>query len=268
MRVLLTGARGQLGHDLADVLRAEDVRALGHSELDIANRTAVSQAVESTRPDWIINAAAFNDVDGAESAREAAFAVNADGPGHLAEAAKAAGARLVHISTDYVFDGTKGAAYIEEDPTEPLSVYGESKLAGEVRVLESGAHASVLRTAWLYGIHGKNFVRLILATASTGKSLRVVSDQIGSPTSTRDLALAIRDLMSTELTGLFHVANSGACSRYEFARAIVHGGADIEPVKSSEMPRPAPRPAASGGPTGRRRPRCGGRSQNRSIRPP
>lgn len=245
MRILLTGARGQLGHDLVEALGAEEVVAVGHSELDIADRVAVSQAVRAARPDWIVNAAAFNDVDLAESARAAAFAVNADGPAYLAAAAKAVGARLVHVSTDYVFNGRKGEPYTEDDTPEPLSVYGASKRAGEVRVLDSGGRASVLRTAWLYGSHGKNFVKAILAAASSGKPLRVVADQVGSPTWTRDLAFAIRDLLATDMAGLFHVVNSGACSRYEFARAILQGGGEVEAVKSSEMPRPAPRPANS-----------------------
>ena len=245
MKILLTGAGGQLGHDLMAALDGEEIHAASHRDLDIADRRAVSQMVEAIRPDWIINAAAFNDVDGAESARESAFAVNAEGPAYLAEAARSTAARLLHISTDYVFDGRKGQPYTEDDQPRPLSVYGESKRAGEVRVLDSGARACVLRTAWLYGSHGNNFVKAILRAAAAGKPLRVVSDQVGSPTSTPDLAAAIHDLLGNELAGLFHVANSGGCSRFEFARAIVSGAIEVEPVKSSEMPRPAPRPANS-----------------------
>ncbi|MDQ6708951.1 MAG: dTDP-4-dehydrorhamnose reductase [Candidatus Dormibacteraeota bacterium] len=245
MRILLAGAGGQLGQDLEQVLAAEDLHAVRHQQLDIADRAAVSAIIHATRPDWVVNAAAFNDVDGAETARAQAFAVNADGPATLAEAARAVGARLVHVSTDYVFDGAKGSAYTEDDPANPLSVYGESKRAGEVRVLESGVKAAVLRTAWLYGRHGKNFVKAILTGAQSGKPLRVVADQVGSPTSTADLAIAIRDLIRTELQGLFHVANAGACSRFEFARTIVGGQVDVTPTSSTEAPRPARRPANS-----------------------
>jgi dTDP-4-dehydrorhamnose reductase len=245
VRILLTGAGGQLGRDLGEVLVQHEVEALGHDALDIADRGAVGAIVERTRPAWIVNAAAFNDVDGAETAQDRAFAVNADGPENLAAAARRTGARLVHISSDYVFDGRKGSAYTEDDPPDPLSVYGKSKHAGELRVLESGARACVLRTAWLYGRHGKNFVKAIQSAAKAGKPLKVVSDQVGSPTATLDLARAIRQLLDSEIEGLFHVANAGACSRYEFARAILDGQAEVMAVRSSEMPRPAPRPANS-----------------------
>jgi dTDP-4-dehydrorhamnose reductase len=244
-RILLTGAGGQLGQDLRQTLAADEVHAFGHKELDIADRAAVMETVERIHPTWIVNAAAFNDVDHAETAAEQAYAVNAQGPANLGEAGVRVGARLVHISTDYVFDGRKGKAYTEDDDAEPLSVYGKSKRAGEIRVLESSVGACVLRTAWLYGVHGKNFVKAIIAGAAAGTVLRVVADQVGSPTSTRDLAAAISDLLRADLQGLFHVANAGACSRFEFARAIVAGRVEVVPVSSAEMPRPAPRPANS-----------------------
>jgi len=244
-RILLTGAGGQLGHDLRETLATDEVHAFGHAELDIADRAVVTAAARRIRPAWIVNAAAFNDVDQAESAAEQAYAVNAEGPANLAEAGARVGARLIHISTDYVFNGLKGVAYTEDDRAEPLSVYGMSKRAGEIRVLESGVGACVLRTAWLYGVHGKNFVKAILAGASAGKPLRVVADQVGSPTSTRDLASAIRALLQADLQGLFHVANAGACSRFEFAKAIVDGRVEVVPVMSADMPRPAPRPVNS-----------------------
>lgn len=245
MKILLTGAGGQLGQDLLRVLSADEVHALRHDELDIADGAAVEAMVDRTGPAWIVNAAAFNDVDGAETARDHAFAANAEGPGNLAAAAARIDARLLHISTDYVFNGQKGSAYTEEDAPNPLSIYARSKRAGEVRVLESRARTVVLRTAWLYGHHGKNFVKAILAAAVAGKPLRVVADQVGSPTSTADLALAIKELIRADLRGLFHVANAGACSRYEFARAIVKGRVEVVPVSSSAAPRPAPRPANS-----------------------
>ena len=245
MRILVTGAGGQLGRELIDVLAGDEVHAFDHRALDISDRQAVFAAVERVRPSWIINAAAYNDVDGAEGAAEEAFKVNASGPGYLADAALRAGAEMVHISTDYVFDGRKGAPYTELDHADPLSVYGRSKYEGELQVLYSHASACVLRTAWLYGGHGKNFVKAILAAADRGGPLRVVADQVGSPTWTRHLARAISDLIRTPARGLFHVVNGGACSRFEFAQAIVDGRVNVLPITSADAGRPAPRPANS-----------------------
>jgi len=245
MRVLITGAGGQLGRELQAVLRDEEVDARDHRALDISNEAAVIAAVREIRPRWVINAAAFNDVDGAETAEDEAFAVNAIGPANLAGAAADVNAGLVHISTDYVFDGTKGEAYTEDDQPNPLSVYARSKYEGERSVLSSTASACVLRTAWLYGHNGKNFVKAILDAASKGKPLRVVADQVGSPTSVGDLAGAINGLIRTPARGLFHVVNAGACSRFEFAKAIVRGAVEVRPITSVEAGRPAPRPANS-----------------------
>jgi dTDP-4-dehydrorhamnose reductase len=245
MRILLTGAGGQLGRDLQKSLKGHDLRAFDHTGLDVVDREAVLWTVQQVDPQWIINAAAFNDVDGAETMTEAAFAVNGAGPGHLAEAAAVVGASIVHISTDYVFDGTKGTAYTEDDVPNPLSVYARSKYEGERRVLESGASVCVLRTAWLYGHHGKNFVKAILAAAAKREPLRVVSDQVGSPTATVDLSKAIAVLIQTPARGLFHVANSGACSRFEFAQAIVRGSVEVLPITTEAAARPASRPMNS-----------------------
>jgi dTDP-4-dehydrorhamnose reductase len=245
VRILLTGAGGQLGRELLETLAQDEVAGFDYHALDISDRKAVLAAVDGVRPLWIVNAAAYNDVDGAERNTKQAFAVNASGPGYLAEAAERAGAAMVHISTDYVFDGRKGAAYTETDPANPLSVYGQSKYEGELQVLHSKASACVLRTAWLYGAHGKNFVKAILKAAEGGGPLKVVADQVGSPTWTRHLALAIRDLIRTPARGLFHVANSGACSRFEFAQAIVDGRLEVLPVTSADAGRPAPRPSYS-----------------------
>jgi len=245
VRILLTGAGGQLGYDLQDALQGHELHAYDHAELDIAQRDAVLREVERVRPEWVINAAAFNDVDGAETAAKVAFAVNGAGPGFLAEAAKTVGASMVHVSTDYVFDGTKGSAYTEEDVPNPLSIYGKSKYEGERRVLESDIPVCVLRTAWLYGHRGKNFVKAILAAAAKGGPLRVVADQVGSPTATADLAKAIGGVIQTPARGLFHVANAGACSRFDFAQAIVRGTVDVLPITAASAARPAPRPANS-----------------------
>jgi dTDP-4-dehydrorhamnose reductase len=260
MIILLAGAGGQLGRDLQPALRGAQLHPFDHRQLDIADARAVNAAVDRVRPDWIINAAAFNDVDGAEGAPDQAFAVNAAGAGNLAEAAARTGAAIVHISTDYVFDGAKGAPYTEDDRPNPLSVYARSKYEGEQRVLASGASAVVVRTAWLYGWQGKNFVKAILAAAERGGPLRVVADQVGSPTATRDLAEAIAGLVERNFPppragegqgggstgwGLFHVANAGACSRFELAQAIVGGRVEVLPITTAEAGRVAPRPAYS-----------------------
>jgi dTDP-4-dehydrorhamnose reductase len=245
VRILVTGAGGQLGRELIDVLAGDEVHGLDHRGLDITDQQAVLAAVERIRPAWIINAAAYNEVDAAESNPTQAFAVNASGAGHLAAAAAHSGAAMLHISTDYVFDGRKGTRYTESDTPNPLSVYGRSKSEGEARVLDSKATACVLRTSWLYGAHGNNFVKAILKAAGGGGPLKVVADQRGSPTWTRHLAHAISDLIRTESRGIFHVANGGACSRFEFAQAIVEGRVEVLPITSAEAARPAPRPANS-----------------------
>jgi dTDP-4-dehydrorhamnose reductase len=245
VRILVTGAGGQLGRELMDVLAAHELHGRDHRALDITDRQAVFRTVEQVRPSWVINAAAYNDVDGAEGASELAFAVNAAGPGYLAEAAARTGADLVHISTDYVFDGRKGTPYTELDRPDPLSVYGRSKYEGELQVQSAHPSACVLRTAWLYGEYGKNFVKAILAAAERGGPLEVVADQVGSPTWTRHLAQAIGELIRTPARGLFHVANGGSCSRFEFARAIVQGRVEVLPISAADAARPAPRPANS-----------------------
>jgi dTDP-4-dehydrorhamnose reductase len=246
MKVVVTGAGGQLGQDVAATLAAGfEVEALDHVGLDVSDRRQVSGMLARLHPDWIVNCAAFTDVDGAERDQDAAFAVNAAAPGYLAEAAARTGAAILHVSTDYVFDGRKGAAYDETDFPKPLSVYGRTKLEGEERVLAWGARACVLRTAWLYGRGGDNFVKAILAAARRGGPLRVVADQVGSPTSTTDLAGAIDLLLRRPAFGLFHVVNQGAVSRYDQARAIVGDAVEVIPISSAQAGRAAPRPANS-----------------------
>ena len=245
MRVLVTGARGQLGQDLTSLLKDDEVHATDFAELDIADREAVTALVRDLRPEWVINVAAYNDVDGAESAERQAFSINAAGPGNLADAAAAVSAGMLHISSDFVFDGTKGSPYTEDDRTNPLNVYGRSKYEGDLRVLNSKASAIVLRTAWLYGLRGKNFVKAILERAKQGRPLEVVSDQVGSPTYTRDLADAISRVIRTPARGLFHVTNAGACSRFEFAKAIVRGAVEVRPITTADSGRRARRPASA-----------------------
>ena len=245
MRLLVTGAHGQLGHDLTSLLTGDEVHATDVAHLDISDRAAVGALVRELRPEWIINVAAYNDVDGAEAAEAQAFAINAVGPGNLADAAAGVGAGLVHISSDFVFDGTKGSPYTEDDRPNPLSAYARSKYEGDLRVLNSKVSTIVLRTAWLYGTHGKNFVKAILEQAKHGKPLQVVEDQVGSPTYARDLADAISRVIRTPARGLFHVTNAGSCSRFEFAKAIVRDAVEVRPITTAESGRRARRPANS-----------------------
>jgi dTDP-4-dehydrorhamnose reductase len=187
-------------------------------------------------------------VDQAESEADLAFRVNRDGAGNLASAAAEAKAALIHISTDYVFDGAKGSPYVEDDPPNPLGVYGESKLAGEVAVREALAEHCIVRPAWLYGIHGKSFPRTMLSLAQQGKPLRVVSDQIGCPTFTRHLSEALAVMAARPVPGTYHAVNSGECSWYELAQETLRGAelaTELGPISTAEYPTPVKRPADS-----------------------
>ena len=244
MRILLAGAGGQLGRALVPKLGTHAVVALTRAQLDITDATAVSEAVKAHRPDLVLNAAAHNAVDRAETDREAAFRVNALGPRFLAEAAAQAGAAMLHVSTDYVFDGEKGAPYDEYDEPHPLSVYGESKLAGERAVREATPRHYIVRTAWVYAHGGKNFPLTILDLAKKGP-VRVVDDQRGSPTYAPHLAMALAQLVETSSFGVWHLAGSGEASWYELTRELFRlRGLDtkVTPVKTAEFPRPARRP--------------------------
>ena len=243
MRVLITGGAGQLGRDLAEVLGPQAF-ALDRSECDVTNPASVAAAVERITPDAIVNCAAWTDVDGCEDDAERAHSVNAQGALNVAQAA--GDAHVVQVSTDYVFDGFASRPYTEGDATAPLSVYGASKLEGEVQIATASRWA-VVRSAWLYGNGARNFVAAILRAARTRDRLQVVNDQIGSPTSTPDLAVALAGVLERGTTGVLHGVNAGECSRYEFARAILaEAGMDpgrVEPVATDAMPRPAKRPA-------------------------
>ncbi|HEY5974009.1 MAG TPA: dTDP-4-dehydrorhamnose reductase [Geobacteraceae bacterium] len=244
--ILVVGANGMLGHDLMTVLDG-DVRGLDLPELDITSLESVQRAVLTLKPRVIVNAAAYTDVDGCESNRELAMQVNGEGVAHLALAARLVDATLVQVSTDYVFAGDKGSPYLEDDTTGPLSVYGESKLAGEMNVAVAPRHLLV-RTQWLYGVHGKNFVETMLRLAGERSELTVVDDQIGSPTWTMDLARAIKVLLDSGCTGTYHAANSGFCSWNEFARAIfAEAGLPVTvlPMTTEQLARPARRPLYS-----------------------
>jgi len=217
-------------------------------ELSVTDDSAVRELTQRERPHVIINCAAFTNVDKCETERGLAFAVNAGAAGILARAARDIGARLIHVSTDFVFDGKKRSCYIEEDRPRPLNVYGKTKLEGERLVRKSGCRFAIVRTAWLYGEHGKNFVDTMLKLASEKPELSVVDDEIGSPTWTADLAEALVAVMEKGCEGVFHAVNAGSCSRFEQAEKIMElAGRDIpiHPIKSSQYKRAAKVPARS-----------------------
>lgn len=244
MKVLLAGAGGQLGRALVPELLAHEVVARTHADLDITDPAVVGDAVRSQRPGLIINAAAYNAVDRAETDREAAFRVNCEGPRLLAEAAAAVGAAILHVSTDYVFDGEKGGPYDERDVPNPRSVYGQSKLAGEQAVKNANPRHYIVRTAWVYARGGKNFPLTILELAKKGP-VRVVDDQQGSPTYAPHLANRIARLIGMGSYGTWHLAGSGEASWYELTLELfrLRGiKTPVTPVKTSEFQRPAPRP--------------------------
>jgi dTDP-4-dehydrorhamnose reductase len=244
--ILIVGANGMLGQDLMQVL-AGDVRGLDLPEIDITSLESVRRILLTLKPRVIINSAAYTDVDGCEANVEQAMAVNGEGVGLLALTAREIGATLVQVSTDYVFDGSKGSPYLEDDPVGPLSIYGESKLAGELNAAMAPEHL-IVRTQWLYGIHGKNFVETMLRLATEKSELSVVDDQIGSPTWTNDLALAIRALLDKGCRGTYHAANSDYCSWNEFAKAIFEEEGlkvTVNGLTTKELNRPANRPLYS-----------------------
>ncbi len=249
MRIAILAANGQLGHELAQALRTwHDVRGFTDVELDITDREAVARALAACRAELVVNAAAYTDVDGCEGHPERAWAVNAEAPGHLATLCASSGVGLIHFSTDYVFDGTLRRPYREGDPTNPLQIYGKTKRAGELAVLTHCPRALVLRSAWLYGWNGRNFVKSILSAASQQPRLEVVDDQRGSPTSAADLAALVVWLIAHRVVGLFHATNDGECTWYEFARRILQlQGVKtlVVPISSASLQRPARRPAYS-----------------------
>jgi dTDP-4-dehydrorhamnose reductase len=256
VRVLVTGAAGQLGVELLRTAPSRiDVVGLGHGECDIIDPTQVDAAAEIHQPNLIINAAAYTAVDAAESAENLAYAVNATGAGNVARAAQSVGARVIHVSSDYVFDGRSHEPYGPDSQPNPVSVYGASKLAGETAVRLASPNALVLRSSWLYASHGKNFLNTILSGIRASKPLRVVNDQIGVPTSARSLAQAIWACAERpELSGVQHWVDGGTGSWYDFAVAIqkialeqrlVERPTAIAPVTSAEYQLPARRPAYS-----------------------
>jgi len=250
VRVLVTGAKGMLGTDLVRVLAgAHETVGVDLEEMDITDRDAVLRLVGALRPEVILNAAAYTDVDGAETHAEVCRRINADGPENLAVACREHGSRLVQVSTDYVYDGSNPGPWLEEDAPHPLGVYGRSKLEGEERARRAVPEVCVIRTAWLFGRAGRNFVEAILAQAGRSSVLKVVADQRGSPTYTADLALALRTAAEKGLGGTYHVTNRGACTWHEFAVRILElaGKREVSvlPLTTAELGRPAPRPANS-----------------------
>jgi len=250
MKLLVTGAAGMLGHDvmLAAGNAGHEVIGFGRTELDVTDAEAVSAKLEAERPGVVINCAAWTDVDGAEEAEAEATAVNGEGAGNVAAAAAEVGAAVLYVSSDYVFDGSKGAPYVETDQTAPLSAYGRGKLAGEEATAAANKRHFVVRSSWLFGIGGSNFVETMLRLAATQNEVLVVRDQVGSPTYTWHLAYGIVRLIEGVEFGIHHMAAGGACSWYDFAREIFEQ-AKVEcrvlSATTDMLGRPAPRPAFS-----------------------
>ena len=248
MRVLLTGRNGQVGWELARLLPPAELIATGRAQLDLADEDAMRRVVREAKPQLIVNAAAYTAVDKAEAQPDLAMRINGIAPGVLAEEAKRLGALLVHYSTDYVFDGTKSTAYVEDDAPNPHSVYGRSKLAGERAVQASGCRHLILRTSWVYGPRGKNFFLTIAAKARAGERLRVVDDQRGVPTTSAFLAERTLALIARDASGLLHLVPAGETTWYGFAREIVQltgSRSEVQPIKTGEFPAAARRPANS-----------------------
>lgn len=250
MRILVTGAGGMLGHALVPVLETDhQVIGLTRKDCDLCDGGAVRKIFQFEKPDAVVHLAAFTNVDGCELEPEKAREGNETTTQNVAKAAKSIGSSLVYISTDYVFDGRSERPYREDDPTNPLSVYGRTKLAGEKRVQETLDQHFIVRTSWLFGPHGKNFVSTILRLAGEKPEIKVVNDQQGSPTYTRHLAQKLAELLETDQYGVYHVTGSGSCSWFDFARKIVElagfRGVQVTPVSTREYVRPAPRPAYS-----------------------
>ena len=250
MKVLVTGAGGQLGWDVCEVLKAREIKHKGVdlADFDITDSAATHDFIVSYAPDAVIHCSAWTAVDKAEDAPEKVRAVNAGGTGNIAEACKKIGAKMLYISTDYVFPGTGDRFYEPDDPTGPLGVYGQTKLEGEWAVREHLDRYFIVRISWVFGIHGNNFVKTMLKLAETRAEIGVVRDQIGSPTYTADLAPLLCNMVTTEKYGIYHATNEGVCSWAEFAREIFRLAGKtvkVNPVSTSEYPTRAARPLNS-----------------------
>lgn len=249
MKVLVTGASGQLGSDLVKILSLKhEVIGLDRKQLDITNLEQCRKVIAYYHPDTIIHAAAYTAVDLAETEVDRAYEVNAYGTRNIALAAEQIGAKVCYISTDYVFDGTKATPYFEYDQTNPQSVYGSSKRAGEQLLASLCSRYFIVRTSWVYGKHGHNFVKTMLRLAQERDSLQVVNDQTGSPTYTVDLSYFLMELVQSDQYGIYHASNTGSCTWYEFAKQIFEWSGhqvSIQPVTSEQFPQAASRPRNS-----------------------
>ncbi|KAF6576088.1 dTDP-4-dehydrorhamnose reductase [Paenibacillus polymyxa] len=256
MRILVTGASGQLGKDVVKVFQEQghDVVGYDREQLDITDLDQAIKIVGQYQPEAVIHCAAYTAVDAAETDLDTAYQVNAAGTRNMVLAAEKAGAKLVYISTDYVFDGTAEQPYHEYDNTNPQSIYGKSKRAGEVLTQTLSSRYFIVRTSWVYGLYGNNFVKTMLKLGQEKPHLQVVNDQKGSPTYTVDLARFLAELIQTEKYGVYHASNSGSCTWYEFTKAIFEEAVDIldatiiailEPCSTDQFPRPAARPKNS-----------------------
>jgi dTDP-4-dehydrorhamnose reductase len=250
MKILVTGGKGVLGSDLIKILSPSfDVRGSTRADFDITDYSQTIDYLRDKKPDIVVHSAAYTKVDDCESHPETAYKVNETGTKNVASGCKEINARLIYISTDYIFNGKKNTPYLENDSPNPLSVYGDSKLKGEQAIQGILRDFIIIRTSWLFGKNGNNFIKAILKQAEKTKTIKVVNDQTGSPTYTIDLSYAIERLISSNAKGIFNITNSGDCSWYQFAKKILEyaGIKDIEviPITSEELKRPAIRPAYS-----------------------
>jgi dTDP-4-dehydrorhamnose reductase len=248
MKILITGSNGMLGHDLLKVLsKNHEIIATNSKTLDISNKEIAMSFIKKCNPDLVINSGAYTDVDGAQINKELSFRVNALGAKNIAIACKENDSEMVQISTDYVFDGSS-KCYNEEDETNPINIYGQTKLQGEVFVKEILDSYYIVRTSWLYGFNGKNFVKTMLELSKTNDEISVVNDQTGSPTFTHDLSIAISKLIGTHKYNKYHITNSDNCSWFDFAKEIFEVAnldVNLKPIPTTEFPRPAKRPKYS-----------------------
>lgn len=255
MKIMIFGSDGMLGSDISKSLRFSpisedmDLSLITEDNVDITKREEAFDIIESYGPDIIINCAAYTDVDGCEKNSDLALAINSGGVKNIVDCITKSNAKIIHFSTDYVFDGRKDSPYNESDPPNPLNVYGSSKLMGDNYIRENLVDYLIIRTAWLYGKNGKHFIKTIINLSSERNELRVVTDQVGTPTYTKDLAEATRRLIPLGVRGMFNVVNSGYCSWYEFAAEILKlakiNDVEVKGILSDELNRPAPRPAFS-----------------------
>ncbi|WHY76916.1 dTDP-4-dehydrorhamnose reductase [Neobacillus sp. WH10] len=250
MRVVVTGAAGQLGQDVMKELSRRKYQAFGtdRHQLDITNEANVQEYIHEVKPDVILHCAAYTNVDAAEENEELAYQINTGGTENLARAAKQVGAKMLYISTDYVFDGTASEPYEVNEPTKPLGAYGRTKLSGEQLLQQNLEEFFIVRTAWVFGVYGNNFVKTMIRLGEERGEVGVVHDQVGSPTYTVDLAKFMIELMETEKYGIYHATNSGICSWYEFAVEIFKQASlnvVVNPLTTDQFPRPAARPKYS-----------------------